>query len=364
MRMKAAQYIMDADKLSAFYDQMQVIIKEETDFKDPTDYSYAQQVHLSSQVYEVVGRGLIHFSLDPLTWSLGVSVLSLHFIQEWNLAHAVIHKTYDGISEAKKFHLKNANSRSVHMGKFIGARGHLSHHSHTAVLDRDADFSHHGWDRVSPKLTWKPHHLLQLALGPLAFPFSLWAQTIHYSGFTDFLSTAKTRPIFLKEKSFEEFKIAVKDFADGFVPYFAYNYVLFPALAGPMFLKVAAGNFCAEVLCNIWMAAVNLGNHLGGDTELLNENEEPKGRRQYLLKTIRVCNDFVLPRVIEFHTGGLNYHLAHHLAPKLPPNRLRRLTRKVKNLCKEYNVKYNEKGLVRSAAASLGKILYYALPVS
>jgi fatty acid desaturase len=188
---------------------------------------------------------------------------------------------------------------------------------------------------------------------------------VHYSGFTDFLKGADCeKGLFLKGKSKEDFLEALKNFKEGFLPYFAYNYLLFPALAGPFFWKVAVGNFCSEVICNTWMAAVNLGNHLGGDVELLLPDEEPKDRKQYLLKTIRCCNDFPLPRLVDFHTGGLNYHLAHHLAPKLPPNRLKGLTRKIKGLCKEYKVQYNEKGLIRSAGSSLGKLLYFALPLS
>lgn len=352
-------------ELSEFYDRIHTLLKHENEREDPEDYTYTHKIYLSARAYEILGRSLIHFSFDPFTWSAGVGILSLHYIQHWNLAHAVVHKTYDSIPEAKKFHYKLSRSWSIHMGKFIGMRGHMSHHSHTAVIGRDADFSHHGWDRLSPKIKWKPHHLLQFPLGFFAFPFSLWAQTLHYSGFTDFLKTDDAeKMIFLKGKTREDFLQAVKNFGDGFVPYFLYNYVLFPALAGPFFMKVVVGNFCSELLCNTWMAAVNLGNHLGGDTELILPEEEAKDRKQHLLQTIRACNDFPLPRVLDFHTGGLNYHLAHHLAPKLPPNRLRKLTKQIKGLCKEYKVQYNEKGLVRSAASSFGKILYYALPLS
>jgi linoleoyl-CoA desaturase len=199
----------------------------------------------------------------------------------------------------------------------------------------------------------------------LAFPFSLWAQNIHYSGFIDLLKGSDSeKSMFLTGKTREDLLQAVKNFGKGFVPYFLYNYVFFPAFAGPFFWKVVAGNFCSELICNTWMAGVNLGNHLGGDTELLLPDEEPKDRKQHLLKTIRCCNDFPLSRVVEFHTGGLNYHLAHHLAPKLPPNRLKKLTSQIKELCMEYKVTYNEKGLTRSALSSLGKILYYALPLS
>lgn len=354
---------MQTAVLSEFYDRVQSVLKEENERTDPEDLEYVRRVDFVSGVYEALGRFLIHFSLDPFTWSAGVGILSLHFIQEWNLSHVVVHKTYDSFPNAKKYHFKTARSWSIHIAKFPGMRGHMSHHSHTTVIGRDADFSHHGWDRLSDKVKWKPHHLIQFPLGILAFPFSMWAQNIHYAGFTDFFNKDGSKHIFIKEKSREEFIQAVKNFGEGFLPYFAYNYIFYPALAGPFFMKVVAGNFCSELLCNIWMACVNLGNHLGGDVELLLPEEEPKDRKQYLLKTIRCCNDFPLPRILDFHTGGLNYHLAHHLAPKLPPNRLKKLTHKIQNLCEEYKVPYNSKGFIRSSATSLGKLLYYALPL-
>ena len=354
---------MQAAQLNEFYDCIQSLVKEENQRLDPSDTEYVHKIHRSSQIYEFIGRSLIQFSMDPLSWSAGVGVLSLHFIQEWNLAHAIVHKTWDEDPNAAKFHYKNARSWSVHMSKRLGMRGHLSHHSHTAVIGRDADFSHHGWDRLSEKVEWKPYHLIQFPLAFVAFPFSLWAQSVHYSGLTDLFSGSEgSKPLVLKGKSKEDLQEAIKNFGEGFLPYFAYNYMLFPALAGPFWWKVAFGNFCSELLCNVWMACVNLGNHLGGDTELLLTGEEPKDRKLYLLKTIRVCNDFPLPKFLDFHTGGLNYHLAHHLSPRLSPNRLKGLTEKIKQTCLDYKVPYNEKGLLKASINSFVKIASFAFP--
>lgn len=357
--------------LKNFADSIQDILKEASlDLGNQEDIDYIKKLRRSSKIYEILGRSLLHFSLDPISWSCGVGALSLHYIQDWNIAHLVSHKTYDAMPEISEVHYARARSRSLHMTLSAGTRGHMSHHAHTAVVDMDADFSHHGWDRVTPKTPWKPHHLLQFPFAFLVFPGSMWFQSLHYAGFTDFLALEKnknTKPkfIFIKNKSWTEFVKVCKTAAEGFVPYFAYNYVLFPALAGPFFWKVSLGNLSAETLTNVWMAAVNLGNHLGGDTEFFTKEEAPpKDRLQYILKTIRCCSDIRASDFMSFHMGGLNFHLAHHLAPKLPPNRLKRVTKQLKSLCKEYKVTYNEKSLFKAASHSLTKLLTLALPIS
>ena len=57
-----------------------------------------------SRSLELVGRTLIHVSLDPLTWSAGVMALWLHKqLQATEIGHAALHGAYDKLPDAEAF---------------------------------------------------------------------------------------------------------------------------------------------------------------------------------------------------------------------------------------------------------------------
>ena len=62
------------------------------------DIEHIESIIAWSKRFEVAGRGLLHVSLDPLTWSAGVFTLWLHKqFEAAEMAHNILHGTYDDI---------------------------------------------------------------------------------------------------------------------------------------------------------------------------------------------------------------------------------------------------------------------------
>ncbi|XP_075265310.1 uncharacterized protein LOC142357642 [Convolutriloba macropyga] len=68
----------------------------------------------------------------------------------------------------------------------------------------------------------------------------------------------------------------------------------------------------------------------------------PDWYRRQVLTNINIAN----PVWLDFFHGGLNFHIEHHCFPRAPRNRLREISARVKKVCKEHDVFYDECGFV------------------
>lgn len=62
------------------------------------------------------------------------------------------------------------------------------------------------------------------------------------------------------------------------------DYVLFPLLAGPLFLWVLSGNLIANLLRNLWTSTIIFCGHFTGDVETFKEEDcknETRGQWYY-----------------------------------------------------------------------------------
>ena len=125
------------------------------------------------------------------------------------------------------------------------------------------------------------------------------------------------------------------------MPYYLYNYVLFPALAGPMFWKVLLGNWLAEVLRDLYSAATIYCGHVGHDVASYDEGTRAKGRGAWYAMQVEATNDFEVSVPVSILCGGLDRQIEHHLFPKLPPNRLREIAPRVRAACEAHGVRYH-----------------------
>ena len=73
----------------------------------PEDVAHVRRVDRFSRAMEVIGRVLIHVSMEPVTFSVGVGALWLHKqLQATEVGHTALHGAYDRLEDAEEFNSK------------------------------------------------------------------------------------------------------------------------------------------------------------------------------------------------------------------------------------------------------------------
>ena len=307
------------------------------------DLRRVRRLNVFSRTMEVLGRGLIHFSLEPLTFVVGVGALWIHKqLQATEIGHTALHGAYDKLPGAAKFHARSF-SWDIPIDEESWRHGHnVRHHQYTNIAGRDPDI-HFGPARLTEFTPWAPHNRGQLPfmLTVLAPNFT-FLMNLHFTGLND-LYFGNGRPEqfdVLPDRSWTSVKAAHRKALRKYVPYYLKNYVFFPALAGPMFWKVLLGNWLAETLRDLYSAATIYCGHVGEDIAAYPEGTRAHGRGEWYAMQIAATNNFEVSRPISILCGGLDRQIEHHLFPRLPPERLRQIAPEVKAVCAAHGVPY------------------------
>ena len=333
----------DEERLRAFGQELDALHAEVKAKIGDDDVRYVKRVRAFSLAMEALGRTLIHVSFEPVLFVCGVVALWLHKqVEATEIGHTALHGAYDGLASAEAFQSKTHLWR-VPIDEESWRYGHnVRHHGATNVAGHDADI-HFGPVRLTKDTPYDPaRHRFQLffALFVLFPNFGLLMNT-HFTGVSDALhGNGCGGDDFLKDHSRESVRAAWRKAFRKWAPYYAYEYVLFPALAGPFFWKVLLGNWLAETLRDVYSAATIFCGHVGESTKSYPEGTRTKSRGEWYAMQVEASNDFVVPWAVSVLCGGLDLQIEHHLFPKLPPERLREIAPEVRRLCAEHGVEH------------------------
>jgi linoleoyl-CoA desaturase len=173
------------------------------------------------------------------------------------------------------------------------------------------------------------------------FPNFGFFMNTHFTGLSDlWLGNGRGGMDFLPDRSFKTRLGAYWRAWRKWVPYYAYEFVLFPVLAGPLFWKVLLGNWLAETMRDIYSAATIFCGHVGDDVAAFPEGDRVSGRGAWYARQVEASNDYEVSRPLSILCGGLDRQIEHHLFPKLAPERLREIAPAVKRACEEHGVRY------------------------
>lgn len=306
------------------------------------DVRYLRNLRKVSRSMEALGRFLIFVSLDPITWFVGVTALWVHRqLETTEIGHYALHGCWDKFPELESFHAKNFHWLSP-AEETSWMHGHNGlHHHYTNIVGKDPDVNY-GTLRTSPHTPWGLYHAIQAVQFFITAPFFMEVIGVYNTGLTDLLRKPK-QPGYVDVLPDRSLKSIAKAFRKSFgkiLPFYAYNFILWPALAGPMWWKVLAGNALAHMANNIYTAASVYAGHFGEDTEFYPPDFKPKSRGEFYKAQVRAAHNFTAPLVLQILAGTLNAQIEHHLFPKAPPNRLRQVTSRVKEVCAKYGVVY------------------------
>jgi linoleoyl-CoA desaturase len=323
------------------------------------DVQRVKRLDRLSRTLEVVGRTLIHVSVDPVSFATGVTALWLHKqLQATEIGHTALHGAYDKLPDAAAL-ASRTFAWDVPIDEESWRAGHnLKHHGHTNIAGKDPDVDF-GPIRLTEHTPHVPEHRLQL-LRTLLFlvPNFTAAMNLHFTGVSDLLrDNGHTNHLdVLADRSPASIRFALGRALRKYAPYYAKNYVLFPALAGPFWPKVLLGNWLAETLRDIYTAASILCGHVGPEVASWPEGTKASSRGAWYAMQIEATNNFEVPYLLSVLCGGLDYQIEHHLFPTLPPERLREIAPEVRNIAESHGFQYRTGSWPRVLGKALSHI--------
>jgi fatty acid desaturase len=319
------------------------------------DVRYIRRVRRVSIAAEVAGRSLIHFSLDPITFGAGVIALWLHQqLEATEIGHTVLHGTYDRLDGAGSF-CSTTYAWDNPIDEESWRYGHnIRHHQYTNVAGKDPDI-HFGSVRLTDRTPYGRMHRVQLAyLLAVVIPNFAFFLSWHFAGLVDvYIGNGRPEQFdFIADRSAPAVFAAHWKLLRKQVPYYAKEYLLFPLAAGPFFWKVAAGNWLARSITDVYSALTILCGHVGDDVKTFPEGARARGRGEFYKMQVEATNNFEVPLPVSILCGALDRQIEHHLFPRLPPNRLREIAPAVRAACDAHGVEYR----TASWGRTLGKV--------
>ncbi len=325
------------------------------------DVAYIRKVRRFSTAMEITGRTLIHVSLDPVTFSAGVVALWLHKqLEATEIGHTALHGAFDKLPGAEDLASEGFRWKTP-IDEEAWHQGHnIRHHQYTNIAGRDPDIRY-GGIRLNRRTPHKPHHRNQMLMTALSWSHFAAGMNLRFTGAEEVLS--KDEPYdFLPDRSPQSIRAAWRKALRKFVPYYAREFVFFPALAGPGFAKVLLGNWLSEIMRDVYSAATIFCGHVGEQVADYPEGTRAHGRGQWYRMQVEASNDFEVPLPISMLCGALDRQIEHHLFPRFPTNRLREIAPEVRQACHDCGVQYRTDTWPRTLARALRRIWDLRLP--
>ncbi len=348
------------ERLGSFARALDEIRRDVETQLGPEDVAHVQRIRRLSDRLELVGRGLIHLSIDPFTFGVGVLALSGHKqLETAEIGHTVLHGAYDHLEGAEAFRAEGFVWKTPIDEESWKIEHNVRHHQYTNVAGKDPDL------RLGPtRLTaWAPYRWYH-ALQPVSSlgTWSLFAAAIHLqaTGFIDLYMHRSPEPEVVKDRSWQTFRAVHRATLRKLVRHHGREYVLFPALAGPFFWKVMLGNGLSDLLRNVYSAATIYCGHVG--TRQFPPGTRARGRGEWYAMQVESSHDFEVPLPLSILCGGLDRQIEHHLFPRLPPNRLREIAPRIRAACEAHGVTYRTGGWAETLWKALRSLRVLASP--
>ncbi|MFI7823461.1 fatty acid desaturase family protein [Acinetobacter baumannii] len=304
------------------------------------DAKYIYKVRNFVRYTEIASRGMLMFGgWIPPVWLLGTGLLGISkIVENMELGHNVMHGQFDWLNEPSL----NGNTYdwdTIASGDDWRETHNYVHHTYTNIVGKDHDVGY-GILRVSDQQKWEPRHLFNIPLALQLMFFFEWyvgVQNLHLED-----------ALVYKTKSWKQVWENAAKVRKKATRQVLKDYVFFPVISGPMFLPVFAGYVVANIIRNLWSSAVIFNGHFTEDAETFEpDNTDTETKAEWYLRQIRGSSNFSGTEWLHFMSGNLSHQIEHHLFPDMPANRYKEVAPKIKALCAEYGINYNEANFMR-----------------
>ncbi|WP_394817861.1 fatty acid desaturase family protein [Acinetobacter ursingii] len=328
------------EQVEEFGRRVEEIRREVMDNLGEADAKYIYKIRNFVRYSEIASRGMLMFGgWIPPVWLVGTGLLGISkIVENMELGHNVMHGQFDWLNDPS---LNGANYDwdTIATGNDWKHTHNYVHHTYTNIVGKDHDVGY-GLLRVSEQQKWEPRFLLNVPMAMQLMVFFEWyvgAQNLHLED-----------ALVYKTKTWKEVWKDSAKLRKKVVRQVGKDYVFFPLIAGPNAIPVFLGNAVANVIRSLWSSAVIFNGHFTEDAETFEEdNTETETRAQWYLRQIRGSSNFSGTQGLHILSGNLSHQIEHHLFPDMPANRYSEVAPKIKALCQEYGVNYNEANFMK-----------------
>lgn len=343
---------LDPGQIKAFSMELDALgrqVRRDLGEKDVRHIRKMQRIAWSS---EAVGRIMLMASFYWPCWFIGVAALAVSkIIENTELGHNIMHGQFDWTRDPS---LRGQDYEFDAVATSDNWRASHNHHHHlnTGIIGLDNDI---GMIRFAAWQPWRWHTVFQVPLAVISALLTQWAVGVQNMRLGDLLhGTITPREFWRQRLAPLARKSARKLFKD---------YLLFPAIAGPMFLPVFAGNLAANGLRNIWVwVVIACGHCVGGVHVYRQEDVSRLPREHWFVRQVTSSANFSSGPTMAVLTGHLGYHIEHHLYPDIPANRYPEMAPVVREICRRYGISYNSRPFNARVRDLLYRMVRYSLP--
>lgn len=317
------------------------------------DAKYIENIYKSVRYTEIIGRGLLFLSFLPPAWLAGTALLGVSKILEnMELGHNVMHGQYDWMRDAR-FNGKSYEWDIVGTADNWRKTHNFKHHTYTNIKGMDDDVGY-GILRLFPEQRWQSFYLAQPIYSVIFAALFQWGVAIQ---------DLELGKYFAGKKSKEQMREELKPIWAKTKKQLLKDYLLFPALAGPLFLPVFLGNLVANGMRNFWTFTIIFCGHFTTDVEIFPKSIlENETRGSWYLRQLRGSSNLTGGKLFHIMSGNLSHQIEHHLFPDIPACRYAQMSVEVQEICQRYGQHYNKGSLVKQFGQVCGRILRYSLP--
>lgn len=348
---------LTAEQIAEFGEKVDAIRREIMDSIGEKDAEYIYKIRDFVRYSEIVSRSMLMFGgWIPPVWLLGTGLLGISkIVENMELGHNVMHGQFDWLNDPT---LNGANYDwdTMATGDDWKHTHNYIHHTYTNIVGKDHDVGY-GLIRVSEAQKWEPRFLFNIPLAIQLMLFFEWyvgVQNLHLED-----------AIAYKTKTWKEVWKESAKFRKKATRQIAKDYVFFPLIAGLNALPVFAGNAVANVIRSLWASAVIFNGHFTEDAETFEpDNTATETRAEWYLRQIRGSSNFSGTEWLHILSGNLSHQIEHHLFPDMPANRYAEAAPKIRALCAEYGIHYNEASFMKQFASVWVRLAKCSLPNS
>jgi linoleoyl-CoA desaturase len=319
------------------------------------DRDYIYKIIKAQRALEVTGRGAFYLGFLPPFWLLGTAALSLSkILDNMEIGHNVMHGQYDWMRDpalnSKRFEWDTACPADQwrHSHNYM-------HHTFTNIIDKDRDIGY-GILRMDETQRWNPYYLGNPVWAFLLMTFFQYGVALH---------DLETENIISGKRKMSENKELWHGIWRKIGKQTLKDYVLFPALTGPLFLSTLAGNATANLVRNLWAYSIIFCGHFPSGVATFTEEEtENESRGQWYIRQMMGSANITGGKLFHILSGNLSHQIEHHLFPDIPARRYPQVAPEVKALCEKYGLPYNTGRFSKQIGSTWAKIFRLALPFS
>ena len=224
------------------------------------DATYIRGIVKKQRQFEVAGRALMYL---PPAWPLAVASLSISkILDNMEIGHNVMHGQYDWMGDP------GLNSRMYEWDNVCPSdqwkySHNYIHHTFTNILGKDRDIGY-GILRMDEDQKWHPYYLGNPVYAFLLMTFFEWGVAMH---------DLEVENIVKGTRKLEDNKALHAGLMRKVRKQALKDYVLFPALTGPLFPLTFAGNAVANLVRNVWAFNIIFCGHFPAGAETFTEEE-------------------------------------------------------------------------------------------